>query len=202
PPQLGGRTSSMKTVPFAILTALATLVRLWVAWTDQGIVWPDEIYQTLENAHRLAFGYGFRAWEFQDGARSWLLPGLLGCLLKVASALGATTGQSLVLVAKTFMALVGGASVWATMHAGRSLGGPASAVWAGVLATFFPPWILFGGRCMSEIASEAVLAGALALLLARSPGAWRGLAAGAPGRASGFFPAPNGVPGGGRPRRF
>jgi hypothetical protein len=152
--------------PFAVLVPLAAAVRLWVAWADQGIIWPDEIFQTIEAGHRLAFGYGFRPWEFQDGARSWLFPGLLGGVLKVASLLGATTGESLVHVAKAFMALVGAAGVWATMRAARHLGGSAAAVWAGVLATFFPPWILFGGRCMTEIASEAVLAGALALLLA------------------------------------
>ena len=41
------------------------------------VVWPDEIFQTLEQAHRLAFGYGIVPWEFRAGARSWLLPGLL-----------------------------------------------------------------------------------------------------------------------------
>src|SRR4051812_12748598 len=50
-------------------------LRIWLAWHDDGIYWPDEIYQSLEPAHRLVFGYGIVAWEFVEGARNWALPG-------------------------------------------------------------------------------------------------------------------------------
>jgi len=63
-------------VLFASLAAGAAL-RLWLAFSDDGVHWPDEIYQTLEPAHRAAFGYGLLAWEFLEGARSWALPGLI-----------------------------------------------------------------------------------------------------------------------------
>ena len=33
----------------------------------------DEIFQSIEQGHRLVFGYGIVPWEFQYGARSWLL---------------------------------------------------------------------------------------------------------------------------------
>src|SRR5262249_20954686 len=52
-------------------------IRLWLSVNDDGIYWPDEIYQSLEPAHRLVFGYGLVAWEFVQGARSWLLAGAL-----------------------------------------------------------------------------------------------------------------------------
>ncbi len=42
-----------------------------------GIHYPDEVMQSLEQAHRLVFGSGLVPWEFRDGARSWLLPGML-----------------------------------------------------------------------------------------------------------------------------
>lgn len=32
-------------------------------------VWPDEYWQSVEVAHELAFGYGFKTWEWQAGAR-------------------------------------------------------------------------------------------------------------------------------------
>src|SRR5262249_22626523 len=63
-------------VLFASLAAGAAL-RLWLAFSDDGVHWPDEIYQTLEPAHRAAFGYGLLAWEFLEGARSWALPALI-----------------------------------------------------------------------------------------------------------------------------
>src|SRR5207248_3916311 len=40
-----------------------------------GLNWDDEIFQATEPAHRLVFGYGIVAWEFQLGMRSWILPG-------------------------------------------------------------------------------------------------------------------------------
>src|ERR1700694_1797806 len=42
----------------AAVLALGALPRVFLALTDDGIYWPDEIYQTLEPAHRLVFGYG------------------------------------------------------------------------------------------------------------------------------------------------
>ena len=62
--------------------------RLAFAANDDGIFWPDEIYQSLEPAHRLVFGYGWQAWEFLEGARHWTLPGFVALLFKLSGALG------------------------------------------------------------------------------------------------------------------
>ncbi len=35
----------------------------------RNLAWPDEIFQTLEQGHRLAFGYGIIPWEFREGVR-------------------------------------------------------------------------------------------------------------------------------------
>lgn len=69
------------TRPWKALLAVALVsgaaVRLWLALTDHGIYWPDEVYQSVEPAHRMAFGYSMVAWEFVVGARNVLLPGLI-----------------------------------------------------------------------------------------------------------------------------
>src|SRR5258707_1573668 len=86
--------------------AAGTGTRAWLSLHDDGIYWPDEIYQSLEPAHRLAFGYGMVAWEFVEGARSWLLPGVLAGLLKVSAQLGLDSPrQYLPLVRLLFSAL-------------------------------------------------------------------------------------------------
>jgi len=61
----------------AALYALALGLRLIPAIFYPGINHPDEVFQSLEQAHRLVFGYGAVPWEFEYGARSWLLPGML-----------------------------------------------------------------------------------------------------------------------------
>ena len=52
-----------RTAGIALLAALVVgaAVRLWLAAVDDGIFWPDEIFQSLEPAHRRAFGYALFA---------------------------------------------------------------------------------------------------------------------------------------------
>jgi phosphatidylinositol glycan class B len=46
------------------------LLRVGVALQLPRIAHPDEIFQTQEPAHRLAYGYGVVSWEWRDGVRS------------------------------------------------------------------------------------------------------------------------------------
>ena len=62
--------------------------RLIFAFHDDGLLWPDEYYQSLEPAHRAVFGYGWQAWEFLEGARHWTLPGFIAAVMQLSSALG------------------------------------------------------------------------------------------------------------------
>jgi len=141
-----------------VLVPIAAVPRLWTLIADQGVFWPDEIYQSVEQAHRLVFGYGMVPWEFRDGARSWVFPGLLAGAIKVATFFGAHTGPDVVHAAKGFMVLLAVWGVIATMKLANSLGGPNAAFLAGVWYALFPSSIVYGSRCMSEMASAPVLA--------------------------------------------
>jgi hypothetical protein len=68
-----------------LILALAAAIRLWVVWTQTYVLWVDETFQYLEQGHRLAFGSGLMPWEYQDGIRSWLLPGLAGGLMRLGA---------------------------------------------------------------------------------------------------------------------
>jgi hypothetical protein len=139
---------------------LAAAGALWLGFAlrGHGIFWPDEIYQALEPAHRLAFGYGLQAWEFQLGARSWIFPGVLAGVMRAAAAAGVTSGAGLVAWAKVFMVLVAMGGLCASMRIARALAGPRAALMAGVLVMAFPPHLVFAGRTMSETATAAMLA--------------------------------------------
>src|SRR6185369_14224273 len=60
---------------------------VWAIVAEHGVVWPDEVYQSLEQAHRLVFGFGFLPWEFDVGARSWVFPGLLAAPMALAKSI-------------------------------------------------------------------------------------------------------------------
>ncbi len=70
-------------LPAVLLAAFA--IRVWAVWTQTYIIYVDETFQYLEPGHRLAFGSGVVPWEFQDGDRSWLLPGVIAGLMRLSS---------------------------------------------------------------------------------------------------------------------
>jgi GPI mannosyltransferase 3 len=61
--------------------ALAFLLRLIHVFVLPSIHHPDEVFQSVEQAHRLVYGTGIVPWEFVYGIRSWLLPGLIAAVL-------------------------------------------------------------------------------------------------------------------------
>lgn len=174
------------------LIPLAAVPRLWQMVADQGVFWPDEIHQTLEQAHRFAFGYGWLPWEFRDGARSWLFPGFVGLLLKLASFLGLThSGVGVVMTARTLMLAFALLGVYATMRIGEKIGGVAGAALAGISIALCPPLLVYGTRCMTELASGPLLA--VAALLAMDRSTKRAALAGVVASLSIFLRYQNGV---------
>ncbi len=64
-----------------VLALTGLLLRIFVACISDQIHHPDEIFQYLEQAHRVVFGYGYIPWEFRFGTRSWILPGFISTFL-------------------------------------------------------------------------------------------------------------------------
>jgi phosphatidylinositol glycan class B len=174
----------------AILT-LAVITRGWAALKDHGCYWADEIYQTMEPAHHFAFGYGLLPWEFLDGARSWLFPGLIGVAWKLAAKLGVSSSVTLVGMAKVCMASLSVAGVWMGMCLARKLGGEAASLFAGLVGTLCTPLLVIGSRCMTETATAPLILGAALLL--QTPGRGRAAWAGAMAALSIFLRYQNGI---------
>ncbi|MGB7267017.1 MAG: hypothetical protein WBC92_15990, partial [Terracidiphilus sp.] len=51
---------------FIFLIAIALGFRIAWAILRPNVLYPDEIFETLEPAHRLAFGYGILSWEWME----------------------------------------------------------------------------------------------------------------------------------------
>lgn len=155
--------------------ALGAAARLYIAFTDDGIFWPDETYQSLEPAHRLAFGYALMPWEFLDGARNWALPGFIALLFKLS---GSDPAGYLGLTRVVFVAIAAGSAYGAWLLA-KGLGArelPAAAGAACFSLGALP--LYFGHRAMSETASALPVVLGLWLVL-RHDATRRHLAVGA-----------------------
>ena len=147
-----------------VLLLAIFLPRAYLALSDQGIIWSDEIFQTLEQGHRVAFGYGLVPWEFRDGARSWLLPGLLAGAMKVLAGVGMTNGASLVGTVKLLFAFLSTAAFYPVLRMADAWGGRRAAVLLGLCAIALPAHLIYGSRAMAEVASAPVLTWGLWLL--------------------------------------
>jgi GPI mannosyltransferase 3 len=164
------RTADEETREAGLLLAAAVgvglVLRLYLALTDDGIYWPDEVYQSLEPAHRWVFGYGMVAWEFREGARTWALPAMVAPVMALTRLLGFTTPQSYLLATKALFAVLGAATGLGTFALARGQGAkPLSAAVSGALFSLVAPAIYFAPRAMSENVSALLVAFGLALAL-------------------------------------
>jgi GPI mannosyltransferase 3 len=158
--------------PLVALAAVAVVgfaARAWGAF-DDGIYWPDEIYQSFEMAHRLVFGNGLIPWEFVQGARNWSMPAVVALLLGTCKGLGLTTPFVYLRVVKVAFAVLGVVTGLGVYRLARSFSATPWAAFAGsALWLLAGPAIYFGPRAMAENACAAPLVWGTALLFEASP---------------------------------
>jgi hypothetical protein len=155
----------------AVIFVAAFVLRMAVPILWPGIHYPDEIVQSLEQAHRLVFGNGLVPWEFRDGARSWLLPVLLAAPMWLGDAMAPGTGAYR-LLAQALVAALSASTVviafaWARKHGTRH------AVFAAVVLCTWFELVYFGARALGEVVASAFLFAGVYLCAARGPGAAR-----------------------------
>lgn len=146
--------------------AVGLLLRAHLVFTDDGINWPDEIYQSFEPAHRLVFGHGLVAWEFLEGARTWAVPGFVAVWLSLCKLVGADSPSTYIAVVKLVFCLLSVLAAVGVYRLARGLGARelesavASATWS--LCAFA---LYFSARAMSENLAAVLLVWGLAMVL-------------------------------------
>jgi hypothetical protein len=154
---------------------LAAALRVLPLLLAPSLNWGDEIFQTVEPAHRLVYGYGLVAWEFQVGMRSWLLPGIVAGIMELTRAIGDGPQYYLPAIAGAFALLACAPVVCAFLWSRRGFGLAAGFV-AAVAVAVAPELVYFGARTLNEVVAAHVLVIACYLLAPGYPvAAWRRL---------------------------
>ena len=149
-------------------------LRVWLAFNDDGISYPDEIHQSLEPAHRLVFGYGLVAWEFVEGARNWLFPGTIAALLELCRLIGLDDPRVYLGLTRVTFAAIGIATALGSYWLARGYGaGTLPAACGAAIFALAGPMIYFAPRAMSETASALAVVLGFALSLPRDAGSVR-----------------------------
>ena len=146
---------------FAVL-AFAFALRAGSSLALPNVHWPDEIFETLEPAHRLAFGHGVISWEWRTGIRNWLFPGFLAALMRLSAPLG--PGSTGYVVGTTLvLSALGVLPVWAAWRIARRTTGAGPALLAAFACAVWSDLVYFAPKPLNEVVAGHLLAAAVAL---------------------------------------
>ena len=151
-PQRRNLVSQPRDPSWYLLTflAIALLLRVVVFHFFPSIYWADEIFQTQEPAHRLAYGPGVITWEYRLGMRSWVLPGIIAGLMKSTAWLGPGSSGYVFGIA-LFFSLLSLTVVWFAFSWCRQYVGMQYALLAAFTTTIWYELINFGPRALNEV---------------------------------------------------
>jgi len=162
---------------WCLLAALGP--RLVNALVLRNVYAPDEVFQYIEQAHRLVFHQGVVPWEFQVGLRSWLIPLALAGPMQVAR-WGSASALPGLLAIRVVCAVASLSVVWGSVRLGGICRGTRGAWLAGMLAAWWPDLWLMAPHPMEEAFAAYALVPAvyLAVLHRRAPAGRRVVVAG------------------------
>jgi phosphatidylinositol glycan class B len=147
-----GRTKWRSSIVL-LLTAIfviALLLRVGLAVRHTNVNHPDEVFQTREAAHRLAYGYGVVTWEYREGVRSWVFPAFLAGVMRATDSIGAGSAGYLLGIT-VVLSLLSLSTVWfAFMWSYRTSGTIAAVVAAGTCAIWYE-LVYYAPRALNEV---------------------------------------------------
>ncbi len=140
---------------------LGVFAAAWIARMVPAVFLPtvhhlDEVFQSLEQAHRITFGYGFVPWEFEHAIRSWILPGFVAGIMQLSLFIGEGPHIYLPLVAGVFAAIGAVAVVCAFLWASQLFGSRLGLV-AVAIPAFAPELVYFSGKALTEVVGGHLL---------------------------------------------
>ena len=134
------------------ILALALAIRVAVIIAGPYIIHADELFQYYEQAHRLVFGSGVVPWEFHDGARSWLVPGILAAIMTLSRQVGSDPIYYIDGI-RILCAILSLTVVYVGFELARRRDGRFGAVLTGTLCAIWIDPIFFAPSVMGEVLS-------------------------------------------------
>lgn len=159
-------------IPIHALALTGLLARLSVAFYSNQIDYPDEIFQYLEQSHRLVFGYGYVPWEYRFGIRSWILPGLVSPVLYLCKYLRVDTPVVYISLVKAFFCIFSISLVYSTYIVGRETVSRNTGRLGSIFVCFWYELIYFASKPNPEIIATYLFMAALACAVLKPGRRW------------------------------
>jgi len=149
-------TRAKKVLAWLALLGSAFALRISLAVGSPNVFFPDEIFQTLEPAHRLAYGYGVISWEWRLGVRSWVLPTFLAGVMRATAWMGSASAGYL-LGTTIVLTLISLLAVWFGYAWAKRASGTPAAIIAALACSFYFGLVYFAPKALYEVIAAHVL---------------------------------------------
>ena len=140
----------------ALFFLIALALRVGVAIRLPSIEWPDEVFETLEPAHHLAYGYGIVTWEFRRGIRSWVFPAFLAGVMRTTDWMGPGS-LGYIRAIRIVLSLLSLTTVWFGYAWGKRAGGDAAAIIATGTCAIWYGLVYFAPKAFTEVVAGNLL---------------------------------------------
>ena len=151
-------SSSLRLLLLGILL-LGLFLRIGAALRFPNTFHADEIFQTQEPAHRLAYGYGVVTWEWRRGVRSWVYPAFLAGVMRATEWMGKGS-EGYVRGIAIVLSLLSLTTIWFGFAWAKRAGGVEAAIIAAGACAAWYELVYFGPKTLTEvIATNALLSG-------------------------------------------
>ena len=129
---------------------IALLLRVGVAIHFPSIEWGDEIFNSLEPAHHLAYGYGIVVWEWRMGIRSWVFPAFLAGVMRATDWMAPGSAGYLRAIA-ILLSLLSLTTVWFGYVWAKRAGGNAAAMIAAGACAIWYELVYFAPKTLNDV---------------------------------------------------
>jgi len=154
-------TRGQKVLAWVSLLAFSLALRIGLAVGSPNIFFPDEIFQTLEPAHRLMYGFGVISWEWRMGIRSWVFPTFLAAVMRVTAPLGGSSpgpsAKAYLLGTVVVLSLLSLVAVWFAFAWARRNSGTPAAIIAALACSFYFGLVYFAPKALNEVVAAHVM---------------------------------------------
>ena len=143
-------TPRMAALALPLILTLGFVLRIGATWTQTYILFFDETLQYFEQGHRLAFDSCIVPWEFIEGIRSWLLPGLIALVMR-GSAWFSDSPMLYIGAVRLACVALSMTIVFVGFRAGQRHGGLMGAIVTGGFCAIWFDLIYFAPAVMTEV---------------------------------------------------
>ncbi len=155
------------------LWMLAAGLRLLQIAFEPAYLHPDALYQGLEPAFRAVYGHGVVSWEFKEGLRSWVWPGLLAAPFAVLHALGlAGPGQGMawsVALARLLPVLIDLLGLGVAMGLVRRVSTTPAVRFVGWVGALHPAFVIMAAQPLIDVPAATLLLSLLSVAQRSEP---------------------------------